>query len=609
MAQNRREFVQALAGTTLTLKQHPNPDRRKADPPSSSSSVWFTDMNKCRPENVYSDNLRRAHWRAIGYSTAERKGTLVYAGPSTQAPELTLPLGLRGWHTIYVGLWGGYEVKPFAVKLKLTGARCFQTIYKEINSVEALEEAFYTHVDLSGRDLVIAQSTHVPANSAGIAYVRCEPLSQNQIEEILRDRRQRATKRILAYNDGEGMLRHFPTSKEDIWENIEPLAESDYAALYWGIVGEHVGHPTKVARAYGEGIEEFSSEGLRRQHASLQLLLSKGINPLVAAMEYAQSIGLKFHLYQRMGAFAAFPPFDEVFGSRYYQEHPEFRCRTADGRTVMRLSMAYAEVRAYMIAILREAAEFGLDGINLNFKRGAPFVVYEEPIISEFKREYGHDPRELDEWDQEWLRFRSRFITRFMRELRLTLDQVGKRLGKRLELSATTHPSPQECLLFGVDLATWIKEGLVDRLMPMGFSHGGPEVDFDFYLGLTKGTHCGFYPHLPFSVEVRDGTYYNTKTNTDSALQFALRYYGQGASGLSVWDSYGIDTNASMGPISRRLGHLDEIGMAVKSKQPHRAVKLVQLESVGGHDVTVRVPEDEKRIYPRGTPHHAWTGL
>jgi hypothetical protein len=405
------------------------------------------------------------------------------------------------------------------------------------------------------------------------------------------------------------MLRRFPTSKEDIWEEIEPLAESDYAALYWGIVGEHVGYPTKLARAYGEGIEEFSREDLRRQHASLQYLLSKGINPLAAAMEYAHSIGLKFHLYQRMGAFAAFPPFDEVFGSRYYQEHPEFRCKTADGRTVMRLSLAYPDVRAYMIEILREAAEFGLDGINLNFKRGAPFVVYEEPTISEFKQEYGRDPRELDEWDQEWLRLRSRFITRFMRELRLTLDQVGKRLGKRLELSATTHPSPQECLVFGVDLATWINEGLVDRLMPMGFSHGGPEVDFDFYVGLTKGTHCGFYPHLPFNVVVDDSGYHNIKANMNSALRFALRYYEQGATGLSVWDGYGIDTNASMGPLARRLGHLEEIKRAVASNQPDSAAKLVQLESVGGYDVTVRVPEDEERIYPRGTPHHAWTGL
>ena len=56
--------------------------------------------------------------------------------------------------------------------------------------------------------------------------------------------------------------------------------------------------------------------------------------------------------------------------------------------------------------------------MNLNLKRGAPFVVYDPPIIDGFRNKYGRDPRELEEWDRTWLHYRSGVVTQLMRELR-----------------------------------------------------------------------------------------------------------------------------------------------------------------------------------------------
>ena len=75
-----------------------------------------------------------------------------------------------------------------------------------------------------------------------------------------------------------------------------------------------------------------------------------------------------------------------------------------------------------------------------------------------------------------------------------------------MEIAATTHPSPAECLFFGVDLQTWVNEGLVDKLLPMGFSHGGPDVDPDYYLGLLRGTACKLFPFLPVGKQPRNGS-------------------------------------------------------------------------------------------------------
>ena len=94
-------------------------------------------------------------------------------------------------------------------------------------------------------------------------------------------------------------------------------------------------------------------------------------------MEYAHSIGLSFHVCQRMGAFANAPPingndgfYDELFTGPFYKDHPEWRCVDRDGRPLLRMSYAYPGVRQFGISILREAAEYGIDGVNLPVQEG-----------------------------------------------------------------------------------------------------------------------------------------------------------------------------------------------------------------------------------------------
>ena len=177
-----------------------------------------------------------------------------------------------------------------------------------------------------------------------------------------------------------------------------------------------------------------------------------------------------------------------------------------------------------------------------------------------------------------------------------------------MEIAATTHPSPAECLFFGVDLQTWVNEGLVDKLLPMGFSHGGPDVDPDYYLGLLRGTACKLFPFLPVGKQPRNGHYIDVAPNPSVLRSTALHYYDKGVDGLAVWDSRRLDIRSDLGPITKRLGHVDELRTAAKDPG-HRSRQVIHLTSIGGCDVTVRVPTDEKRLYPHGTPHHAWTGL
>ena len=569
---------------------------------TGSAGTWFTRMDTCLPESAFAAASRKHCWRTIRYATEEREGRLIFAPPDAGAPEVTLPLNLRGRHAVYTGLWGGGEHEPFVTRLKLTGDDAFLHLAKHTPGVEHLEEAFAFEADLTKRDLVIAPARWTPRPSAAIAYLRCVPLSDEGTEGIDCS----FARRIISFNDGEGIFRHLPTAAADIEEFIAPLADSDYGELCWGIVGERTGYPSETGVPYGAGREVCIDPGLARQKRSLEILAEQGIHPLRAAIDAAHRLGLTFHLYQRMGAFAAMPPFDETFTARYYRDHPEHRCRLADGRSLLRLSMAYPEVRHYFISILCEGAKLGVDGIHLNYKRGAPFVMYEPPLVEGFRQTHGADPRELDEWDPAWLQYRAGAVTAFMRELRESLDAAGQSEGVHIRLSATTHPTEAECRYFGLDLAGWIREGLVEMLSPMGFSHGGKEVDLAWYAGLTAGTGCRFCPHLPCGHDV-----WQAAEDPVAALrERARRYYAGGANGLAVWDSLHYDSHATWRRVFRRLGHVDGPDDAGGENGAQRLPHLIPLTALGECDLTIgTIPFESRDIYPEGTPHHAHLGL
>ena len=142
----------------------------------------------------------------------------------------------------------------------------------------------------------------------------------------------------------------------------------------------------------------------------------------------------------------------------------------------------------------------------------------------------------LDEWDERWLKYRRWPMTKFVKDLRIKLDEVGKNLGKRIAISAITFPTALGNLYYGLDIETWVKEGLVDRLVPWGNVRGMPPADLDYYIKLTKGTSTTIWPHLFVFIDKT----YMAKPGHDYK-QDALDHYDKGAEGLAMWDLVGFD--------------------------------------------------------------------
>jgi len=121
-----------------------------------------------------------------------------------------------------------------------------------------------------------------------------------------------------------------------------------------------------------------------------------------------------------------------VYDSMYYappeeffQQHPEYTWVSRDGSDHIPgvPCYAYPEVREYRLAQMRELAEgYEIDGIYLSMRSHSPWPFrregggvregcgsreygYNEPVVAEYKRRYGADPREVP-WDSlEAVRF------------------------------------------------------------------------------------------------------------------------------------------------------------------------------------------------------------
>jgi len=85
-------------------------------------------------------------------------------------------------------------------------------------------------------------------------------------------------------------------------------------------------------------------------------------------------------------------------------------------------------------------------------------------------------------------------LTDFHRRTRQLLDEASKRRGRRLRLGVRVPHVLERCMEAGYDIAPWIREGLVDYVVPTHFGHMDYNTRVEDFRELTEGTDCRVYP-------------------------------------------------------------------------------------------------------------------
>jgi uncharacterized lipoprotein YddW (UPF0748 family) len=296
---------------------------------------------------------------------------------------------------------------------------------------------------------------------------------------------------------------------------------------------------------------------------------------------------MEFHACIRLAGFHFSPPLDEWSLKGIYRAHPEWHGTDRRGRPSPRLSYANPGVRRFVVSLLKEMAGYDVDGVCLLYNRRPPLVEYEPLVISGFKALYGLDATKVEDTDERWLRYKATFLTQFMREVRRGMDEVAlERNGRRLQVTAVVMGQKQN-VYYGMDAETWIKEGLVDTLIPYssssleaGKTESWPDPEeVDYFVGITKGTGC----KLALNIMPR-------QLPPEELRRRAAALYRAGVEHLFFWDAnQRVNVGASWTAL-RRLGHRDEIRAWIDAGSPRLEQHDARLRILGDWEMTYESP-------------------
>lgn len=545
----------------------------------TKNQIWLTDMRNCLPEENLSEVRRKGAWKYVSYElTNGRKGYLIYAVYQNKARPVQLPLRQKGEYDIHVGLWN-YRGGNSVVRLKLSGDPCYCSFHGNGDS-HCLTDCFLKRAHLDNQDLCIAKVNNGEPGIAALAYVRLEQVSAQK------KKKEPAVKYpLLGTNDGESIssLR----SKEELWEDIECYRDTDFKKIFYSIGGTDLtSYPTRNCTVISSKTDDFASQHEYNFAESVREFKRQKLNPLKCRSDYARKIGLDFHLYIRMQAWALDPPWEEFFNSDFFWNNPQWRCVAQDGRKTNQMSYAFPEVRKHVLDVLNESfAISGANGVDLTFMRGSPCVLYESPVLEVFKKKTGLDARKIKIDDQRFLKFKAEYVTGFIRETRVLLDKISG-AGKRKEISVSVYGDCRSNLMSGLDVETWADQKLVDSIVVWPQSADLQYICFEPAMGKKEGylaqANYRFFRQLcsrnkiPFYLCIL----VVVAQNHGELISLVQDAYRNGVDGLYFWDAPSEFNRSNTNEILRRMGDKDW----VMSLNPQKFIKqrTFPLKELGG---------------------------
>ncbi|HJN15556.1 MAG TPA: family 10 glycosylhydrolase [Armatimonadota bacterium] len=491
-------------------------------------------------------------WRALPYESERFPGVMLGEGGGSDVSPLTLRVGHEGAYRIHLGLYSGWGFT--SVRVRLSGDEEAQTVGvpEELrtgmvhDTSTIIYEAVWKDAELAGQDIVLEGASDTQDFPGALAYIRLEPLDKIGGEPLAKspptpeppergiDASRQVAFPMAITEDGHGIFgESVHATPEDLVKPFDDIPDgSCLRMLLWGNGEADIcNYPTEVGNE--RAFSGFSTDWYGRWNQNAENWKQDGWDSLKVVTDYAKTRGWELQVYIRMEAFKSPFPFDKMVRSDFFEAHPEYHCQDRYGQRIGRLSYAYPEVQEHMLDLVKEIAGYEPDGICFCFIRGLPVVGYEPIMVEGFKKKHGVDPRELGETDERWLDYQGQVVTAFMRKAKRAL-KPGQRL------SAIVPGNRYDCERWGLDVAAWLKQGVVDGLFPTGqvFSDrdvhlDGPEnLDFTYFQGLDGRERIRLMPLL----------YPWTKFHADyEGWRAYLRgMLDGGADGYVVWDSRGL---------------------------------------------------------------------
>lgn len=268
-------------------------------------------------------------------------------------------------------------------------------------------------------------------------------------------------------------------------------------AMNWAVARSWVQYPSRLPDATMFPCAPISAStpiGKKHHHLAWEKIL-RSCDCLEYPLKRSRQYGLRLQGWLAMNRHYGANSLGGVFTSPWAAQHPEYYQHRKDVRSVdyTRLEYFFPEVRKERLDIFEEVADYGPDGVVLGCCRQPPMTAYNPTMVAAYKEKTGIDPTTIDIDDGQpfldWIQWRADFFTELLRELAARLDAVRKKLGRRIPVTARIPGvGLQWNLAQGMDVRTWIAEGLIDELQldPLESAAGQASHDVRPYLALGR---------------------------------------------------------------------------------------------------------------------------
>ena len=264
--------------------------------------------------------------------------------------------------------------------------------------------------------------------------------------------------KLIYYNDARHYLMYRydpPLSKHVLQQPVDEILGTGVDTLSFGLAsGATFLHDTQVGKRWGEGVTDHN-HGIMwwRAGKNLERALADGMDPLQVVIERAHEKGIQILASLRIndGGTGEGPEMNRYMFNKLKEEHPEFMIG-GDSQGSTCLDFAHPEVRQERLDLIEEVCDrYGADGIE----------------IDDYVRVF-FKPEEIEK--------NTPVLTQFMRDVQALLKRIGEKSGETPALWARVHPREDANLSVGMDVRTWVKEGIVDGLV---VNYAGFQFDQD----------------------------------------------------------------------------------------------------------------------------------
>ncbi len=260
---------------------------------------------------------------------------------------------------------------------------------------------------------------------------------------------------VMFYTDGRHTsvyLHEPPMGEKRYVEPIDELVDLGIDTITYAVGDCSVLlYATEAGERWGHNVDLTGHDIWWRAAHNLRLIIDSGVDPLMLVCEHAQMRGFQF-LPSLLLNMLHTPP-DRVTNCRvanFTTEHPQWQVGPepdfpeAEHDQPNRLSYAVPQVRANRLAVIKELVnKYPCDGIELNMYDYAPFIA---------RREVEEHTATLTEW---------------MRDIRKTCDDASAEQGRSKRLVVRTGSTVAGNKAMGMDLETWVRDGIVDAVLAM----------------------------------------------------------------------------------------------------------------------------------------------